>query len=208
MDIVLASASPRRAFLLRQIGVPFNVVNVPIEEGVPQRPWVKWVQDVACRKAEAALDHNLSNIILAADTVVVHQEEVLGKPANQQDAYRMLKSLSGLEHQVITGICVIHYSKQNFLKYYQDAAITRVFFKDLSEREIKYYLATEEPMDKAGAYGIQGMGGLLVERIEGCYYNVVGLPLVKTMDILRKCGIEILGEKFDEKKEPSQSYSH
>ena len=118
--------------------------------------------------------------------------QLLGKPKDTDDAARMLAFLSGAVHAVMTGVCVLR-QQADELRFFQEVEITKVHFRSLTEEEIAAYLASGEPFDKAGAYGIQGLGGLLVERIEGCYYNVVGLPLVKTMQLLRKCGIKILG---------------
>lgn len=194
MELILASGSPRRAELLKQMGLTFSVQPSEIEEGKPQKPWNSWVQELSAAKARA-LDRSEGQIIIAADTIVVHGNRVLGKPTSAEEAVEMLRCLSGSVHEVLTGICVLgSILNSERTAELKDVEVTRVFFRQLTKKEILSYAATGEPLDKAGAYGIQGLGGLLVERIEGCYYNVVGLPLVKTMSLLRKFGIEVLGE--------------
>lgn len=190
MDIILASGSPRRAELLRRLGIPFRIAISKVKEGTPYPPWTQWVKELACHKAQAIASSS-GDIILAADTIVVKDNVVLGKPADEQEAEKMLTFLAGDVHEVITGICVIDCLHD---RVWQDMEITKVYFRQLTSDEIKAYLAYNESLDKAGAYGIQGVGSLLVEKIEGCYYNVVGLPLVKTMTLLRKCGVKILGQ--------------
>jgi len=191
MEIILASASPRRAELLKQIGVSFRVVPSYIEEGQPRQPWSDWVQDLAREKALAVIAQP-GEIVLAADTIVVLGEKVLGKPRDNEEAAAMLRSLSGSCHQVMTGICLVC-GGASPSRVYQGVEITQVTFRHLSEAEIANYVASGEPLDKAGAYGIQGLGALLVKEIQGCYFNVVGLPLVKTMELLRNCGVPLLG---------------
>lgn len=189
MDIVLASGSPRRAELLTQIGISYRVVTSKIKEDKPSAPLPQWVQNLALHKAQAVAAFT-GEIILAADTIVVKEGKTLGKPVDRREAEEMLAFLSGEVHEVMTGISVVNRLTG---QVFQDIEVTKVYFRTLTTREIKAYAASKEPLDKAGAYGIQGLGGLLVEKIEGCYYNVVGLPLVKTMNLLRKCGVPILG---------------
>lgn len=207
MKLILASHSPRRAELLRQMGLVFQIMASGIEESNAVSPYADWVRHIACLKAEvvaeivtgtpeqAEQDQSVRQegegpIILAADTIVVKDGQLLGKPADENEAAQMLRFLSGGVHEVMTGLCVLNLQTK---QVWQDVERTSVYFRSLTEREISAYIASGEPLDKAGAYGIQGLGGLLVERIEGCYYNVVGLPLVKTMDYLRLCGVKILG---------------
>lgn len=196
MEIVLASASPRRAELLRQVGLAFRIVPSRVKEGIPTQPPAQWVQDAAKAKALSLLFPPTGEVILAADTVVVLGERILGKPCDDGEAAAMLALLSGKVHEVITGVCVVHRpgKEEKPVRIFQDYETTRVFFRKLTTWEISAYVATREPLDKAGAYGIQGLGALLVEKIEGCYFNVVGLPLVKTMQLLRQCGVAVLGE--------------
>lgn len=194
MEIVLASASPRRAELLRQMGVNFRVVPSRVDEGTPEWPLKQWIRDAARAKAVSLLPRE-GEVILAADTIVVLGERVLGKPADDSEAVAMLELLSGKAHEVITGVCVIPPMgrDEHAARVYRDVETTKVYFRELTPQEITAYVATAEHRDKAGAYGIQGRGALLVERIEGCYSNVVGLPLVKTMQLLRQCGVTVLG---------------
>lgn len=191
MEIILASASPRRAQLLNQVGIPFRAVPSLIEEGQPCRPWSQWVQGLSRAKA-LSVTAGEGQIVLGADTIVICRDKVLGKPGDKEEAQEMLASLAGTHHEVMTGICLVNYHAAGY-ETYQDVEITRVHFRSLTADEIKTYAASGEPLDKAGAYGIQGLGALLVEKIEGCYFNVVGLPLVKTMQLLRRCGVTVLG---------------
>ncbi|MFY9174327.1 MAG: Maf family protein [Peptococcia bacterium] len=197
MEIILASASPRRAELLQQIGIKYRVEPSCITEGQPFSPWPEWVQRLAQQKA-LAVPAEKGDVVLGADTIVVHSGEVLGKPKDKQEAQVMLRKLSGSNHQVMTGVCVAHYQEET-PQVKTAVEITQVTFRHLTEKEIINYVASGESLDKAGAYGIQGLGALLVERIQGCYFNVVGLPLVKIMQLLRSCGVPILGEDYHEK---------
>ncbi len=194
MKVILASSSPRRAELLKKIGLSFRVSPAEIEEGVPIPPWSEWVKTLAENKA-LAVSAEKDEVTLAADTVVVCKGRALGKPVDSEEALEMLRMLAGGVHEVMTGVCTINglRTDKKGVAMYRDVEITRVHFRDLTEQEITTYVASGEPFDKAGAYGIQGLGALLVEKIEGCYYNVVGLPLVKTMLLLRRCGINVLG---------------
>lgn len=195
MSLILASASPRRAGLLEQMGLVFRIVPSELDEGKPILPIEKWVQELSKAKA-LAVQADIGDTVLAADTVVVLEDKVLGKPESEQAAIEMLESLSGRMHYVVTGICVVYRpEKSKDMLIYQDFEITKVYFRKLSVREIRTYVKSKEPLDKAGSYGAQGLGALFVEKVEGCYYNIVGLPLVKTMHLLRKCGINILGDK-------------
>lgn len=191
MGIVLASVSPRRAELLKQIGVWAQVIPSCVAEGEAFYPWKNWVMELAKTKALAVKVQD-DDIVLAADTIVIYNNSVLSKPVDNEEAKNMLKTLSGSIHEVMTGICAVK-GMGTERKVYQDVETTKVFFRELSLKEIDAYVNSGEPLDKAGAYGIQGLGGLLVERIEGCYFNVVGLPLVKTMKLLRQCGVKVLG---------------
>jgi len=194
-DIILASASPRRYELLKQIGLKFEVVPSDVEEDVdlihaPE----ELVKELAHKKALSVA--KMINrqwpardaLVIGADTIVV-KDRILGKPENEQSAYEMLKSLGGSWHDVITGISVVGSSD---LRSVTDFEKTRVKMRELDDKIICNYIDTKEPLDKAGAYGIQGMGALLVERIEGCYFNVVGLPLFKLCRVLEKFGIYVL----------------
>lgn len=190
MDIILASGSPRRRQLLEQIGLGrFTVRSSDVDETVDHTlPPSKIVEELSLRKARAvAEDCSEHDLIIAADTIVTIEGVVLGKPLNTGDAFRMLASLSGCRHQVYTGVTVL-YRGEEITEY----EMTDVTFRELSEEEIAAYLATGEPMDKAGAYGIQGVGALLVERIDGDYFNVMGLPLCRLGRMLTHFGLSLL----------------
>jgi septum formation protein len=185
--IILASNSPRRRELLTQIGLIFTVAPVDVDESVltGEAPEA-CASRLALDKAHAAGRRSGEDIVIAADTIVVVDGAVLGKPADAADARRMLERLSGKEHAVITGLAVLDAASGRSIVR---TSVTKVVFRDLSQREIDAYVATGEPLDKAGAYGIQERGALLVERIEGCYSNVVGLPLSLLGEMLREFGI-------------------
>jgi len=180
--LILASASPRRRALLEQVGYEFDVRPADEVEG-PRLPGES-PPDYARRSAElkaAAVSREAPDaLVLGADTVVAVGDAVLGKPADAADARRMLADLSGTSHWVHTGISVAVGGEV----VGSDVVSTEVFFRALSSEEIADYVATGEPLDKAGAYGIQGRGALLVEKVNGCYFNVVGLPLSRTRELL------------------------
>ena len=185
--IILASNSPRRRELLAQIGLSFTVDPADVDESVlPGESPEAYAVRVALDKARIAAKRAVEGIIIAADTIVVVGEAILGKPADAADARRMLTDLSGREHKVVTGLAVVDAAT---VRSAARISATRVWFRVLSDREITAYVATGEPLDKAGAYGIQERGALLVERIEGCYSNVVGLPLSLLGEMLREFGI-------------------
>lgn len=170
--LVLASQSPRRAEILRQAGIPFTVRTVPVDETpLPDEKPEDYVRRVAEMKA-LAVDATPHEVVLGADTTVVIDGEMLAKPDNEADARRMLSLLSGRRHEVMTGICL-----RQGPHVIRDCAVTRVWFAAMSEREIADYAASGEPLDKAGAYAIQGLASKFVVRIEGCYFNVMGLPV-------------------------------
>ena len=172
MDLILASQSPRRSELLSIAGIPFRVRSrsVPEIRGAGESA-ENYVRRLAREKAEAARE-GANEIILGADTVVVLNEDVLEKPADAAEARSMLRRLSGRTHTVITGICFLHPSGSVV-----DVASTRVQFVEMTEAEIEAYVSSGEPLDKAGAYAIQGLASKFVERIDGCYFNVMGLPV-------------------------------
>jgi nucleoside triphosphate pyrophosphatase len=174
--LVLASQSPRRRELLQVAGFDFTVRAKPVEEiRAPGESPVDYVTRLAREKAEAARE-SPREIVLGADTTVVVGDQVLEKPVDASDARRMLRALSGRDHIVITGICLLSPLIKP-LGAIVDHETTRVHFVELSDREIDDYVATGEPMDKAGAYAIQGLASKFVDRIDGCYFNVMGLPL-------------------------------
>lgn len=185
--IILASSSPRRKEILAKYNVDFSIVKSDIEEKtfVGERP-EQIAMSLAFQKSFNISKLYPDNIIIGADTIVAYEDEILGKPKDEEDAFRILKLLSGKTHNVITGISIINLNSKIKIVDYEN---TKVKFRDLDDDKIYKYLKTKEYVDKAGSYGIQGYGALLVEKIEGCYLNVVGLPLVK-LDIL-------LGEYFN-----------
>ncbi len=170
--LVLASQSPRRAEILRQAGIPFTVRTAPVDETpLPGERPVDYVLRVAEWKA-LAVPIGPGEIVLGADTTVVAEGEMLGKPADPADARRMLAALAGRRHEVLTGICL-----RRTAGIVRDRASTEVWFAPMSAAEIDSYVASGEPMDKAGAYAIQGLASRYIEKIAGCYFNVVGLPV-------------------------------
>lgn len=181
MNVILASQSPRRKELMSLFGVPFTIRVADIDETMDaaKAPYDE-VARVSRLKA-LAIDREETDIVIAADTIVVCDGQVLGKPADEADAYRMLSLLSGRSHQVMTGLTVMQGDK-----IITHTEVTDVFFRPLTEKEILAYIATKEPMDKAGSYGIQQKGGLFVEKINGDYFNVVGLPVCRLGQILEE----------------------
>ncbi len=191
MDIVLASASPRRRELLTRMGLTFRVVVSHADEAVDKTlPSQEQVRRVSRRKADAvAALEGPEPVIIAADTVVSIDGLVLGKPASPREAEEMLARLSGREHRVFTGVTVAQGERRT--TFHQETAVV---FRALTAGEIAGYVRTGEPMDKAGAYGIQGRGSLLVERIQGDYFNVMGLPVCQLGLVLGEFGVPLLEE--------------
>ncbi|MGE5570081.1 MAG: Maf family protein [Rhodospirillales bacterium] len=178
--LILASRSPRRHEILKLAGIPFVARPAEIDEARRAgEDACAYAKRVAREKAEA-VQAAPGDLVLGADTVVVIDGETLGKPSDAADAARMLRMLSGREHIVITAICLL-----NGGRAIEDAEKTRVRFVPLSEEEIQEYISTGEPMDKAGAYAIQGLGSKFVDRVEGCYFNVMGLPIARLYRHLR-----------------------
>ncbi|MGQ9900972.1 MAG: Maf family protein [Fimbriimonadales bacterium] len=188
---VLASGSPRRQSLMRLFGKPFEVHPAQIEEHLPprvSRPALLG-RRLARAKAEAVAPHYTDALIIAADTLVVIDGQVLGKPADAREAHEMLRLLSGRTHTVITALCLLLRREGRTVRLVQDAPRSRVTFRPLSDDWIRWYIATGEPFDKAGAYGIQEYGALLIEKVQGCYFNVVGLPLATLAQRLEELGL-------------------
>lgn len=190
-DIILASGSPRRRELLTRLGLVFTIIPAEIEEDITalQQP-EDLVRKIAFQKACYVSKRLNQGLIISADTIVVLAGQVLGKPVSETDAFEKLRMLSGKCHEVITGVCVMDVDSGNIQL---ESETTRVFFREISDQEINLYIAAGECLDKAGAYGIQGLGSLFVDRIEGCYYNVVGLPLTRLYLMLVKQGVNLLG---------------
>lgn len=180
--LILASASPRRKELLSQLGYAFTVLATHVEERrEPHESAHDYVARLSMDKAKAALVLEPDAVVVGSDTVVVCEQQVLEKPHDLEHARQMLQMLSGREHQVMTAVTVISQDKHETV-----VVSTSVWFKPLSENEIEQYWHTGEPCDKAGSYGIQGIGGRFVTRIEGSYHAVVGLPLFETDQLLQK----------------------
>lgn len=189
MEVILASQSPRRKELMGLFHFPFTVRVADIDETMDDtRSAQEEVARVSLRKAQAVA-HQADDIVIAADTIVVCEGQILGKPHDETDAQRMLTLLSGRDHQVMTGMTVLRGDRQVVC-----TEVTDIHFRTLSEKEIRAYIATGEPMDKAGAYGIQGGGALFAEKMVGDYYNVMGLPVCRLGQILREIAPEIMEE--------------
>lgn len=185
--LILASSSPRRQELLREAGIVFHVhpAHIPEERNDGETP-LKYACRLAQEKTQAVAGDFLGRYILGADTIVVVDGEILEKPRDASDAARMLRLLSGRGHQVITAVCLVTPQR----RFQTRSAITLVYFRDVSEEEIQRYIAGGEPMDKAGAYAIQGGAGHWVQRIEGDYTNVVGLPMTMVQEMLSENGFK------------------
>ena len=190
MKIILASQSPRRKELLERMGIrDFETISPNVDEsafhGLPPEELVRRLS--AEKAAAVAGKVGEDAIVIAADTVVALEGAVLGKPADELDAFKMLSALSGVRHQVYTGVTVCRGGEKQTAH-----EVTDVTFRELSEGEIEDYIATGEPMDKAGAYGIQGYGALLIQGISGDYYNVMGLPVCRLSGMLARFGVDCL----------------
>lgn len=188
--IILGSGSPRRKELLSQIGVPFEVRVSEKEELYTQTIPKEIVKELALMKAENVASElpAKNTIVIGADTVVVHQDQILGKPKDEQDAFRMIQSLQGDVHQVYTGVAILDFDEDGEKTVISHAVETRVSVNPMSEEEIWKYVQSKEPMDKAGAYGIQGKFSAFIEKIEGDYFNVVGLPVSYVYQMLKQLG--------------------
>ena len=175
-EIILASRSPRRAALLRQMNIEFRIKAIEVSEDSDKKNDPEaFVKEISLRKAKAAADEVRTGLIIAADTIVYLQGEILGKPNSVAEAKEMLSKLSRNTHEVYTGFTLLLKKGRT----YQDVEKTRVTFRELEGWEIDAYVATGSPMDKAGSYGIQDQSGFFVEKIEGCFFNVVGFPITK-----------------------------
>jgi septum formation protein len=183
-SLILASASPRRRELLEQAGIEYIVDPADIDEAeVPGETPEQHVVRLALAKAVAVASRYREGLVLGADTVVVVDGDILGKPVDAEDAARMLRSLSGRTHTVLTGIALVD-AKGGSARSAVES--TEVAFSGMSDKDIENYIRTGEPMDKAGAYGIQGRAAIFVEKVEGCFFNVVGLPLSRLQRLLKE----------------------
>ncbi len=184
--LILASASPRRKELLELLQLPFEVISSEVEEVVDENLHpADMVQLLAKQKAESVAKTNDHAYVIGSDTLVVFQGKMLGKPKNEKEAMEMLTMLSGQTHEVYTGVSIVYNEK-----HHSFCEKTTVTFYTLTQREIEEYIKTGESMDKAGSYGIQGFGALLVKEINGDYYAVMGLPIARTKRELIKCGLK------------------
>lgn len=182
--LILASRSPRRAEILRAVGWPFEAVASNIDETRgPHEDAVSYVKRLAQTKAETVAKQFPEALVVGADTVVLVDDEILGQPRDENDARRMLNLLSGKWHEVLTGVALVNKSSGNGVLVKHE--LTRVLFAGLSEEEIDEYISTREPMDKAGAYAIQGRAALFIEKIKGDYFNIVGLPIRLVYELIR-----------------------
>jgi septum formation protein len=187
MKLILASSSPRRAGILRDAGLSFSVLSSAVDESpIPGETPHQHVQRLADAKGELVAARAVGPaIVLSADTVVVIDDQILGKPTSTDEARRMLELFSGRKHAVITGVTLLRLPDMERRRFVES---TLVHFAELSRDEISRYLSTSEPYDKAGAYAIQGRAGRYIPRIEGCYFNVVGLPLARVIASLHELG--------------------
>ena len=187
MQLILASASPRRKALLSLFGIPFTVRAADIDETMdPEKPPFDEVARVSRLKA-LAVRREEEYVVIAADTIVVCQGKVLGKPHSEAEAASMLRLLSGRDHQVMTGCTILYGDRAETF-----TEVTSLHFRPLSEKEIQKYVQSGEPMDKAGAYGIQGGAALFCEKLEGDYYNVMGLPVCRLYETLCRTAPEVM----------------
>lgn len=185
ISLVLASTSPRRAQFLNELNIQYEVCNPNVDENMePGKSASNLALELALKKAKACYEQD--KIILGMDTVVVARSTVLGKPVDAEDARRMLKRLSGQTHRVITGVALLWNRKRAV-----SSETTRVTFRKLTASEIQWYVDSGEPFDKAGAYGIQGLGRLLIKKVDGCYFNVVGFPVNGFLSCLERLGFSV-----------------
>lgn len=200
--VILASESPRRKEIMEQMGIPFQSMGSSLDEVVEEKEPAAMVQALAATKAKDIAskiaeekDMAADSIIIGADTMVFFRENVLGKPKDKADAMRMLQMLSGEEHEVYTGVNIIIRPVQGHMESISFAACTKVLMRALTREQIENYVATGEPMDKAGAYAIQGRFGIYISEIHGDYYNIVGFPIAKIHEKLLEHGIDLLDFK-------------
>lgn len=186
--MILASASPRRKEILENFGFSFKTIVKNIDETSDKTRAEEKILEIAEKKARAAAKDFPDENVVGADTVVVVDGKILGKPKDEKEASAMLKSLSGRSHEVITAFSFINLNKNIS---YSECEVTKVYFKSLTDSEINWYINTKEPMDKAGAYGIQGKGAFFVEKIEGDFFSVMGFPLGRFVRFLNKTGFNL-----------------
>ncbi|MDD2619182.1 MAG: Maf family protein [Syntrophomonadaceae bacterium] len=189
--IILASQSPRRRNLLDMLGLDFISIPADTDEFFyPGEKAQQGAERIARQKAVSVARKLSDGLVIAADTVVCCGGEIMGKPCDNEDAFKKLSILSGNSHQVITALCLIDIKKQDIAV---ESELTTVYFRYISPGEILAYIATGEAADKAGAYGIQGLASVFIDKIDGCYFNVVGLPVSRLYKALKRQGIDLLG---------------
>jgi septum formation protein len=192
MPLILASASPRRRKLLAGCRIPFEIMPSTIDEHpLPDEPAEAYVRRLALAKAESVAQHHPDAVVLGADTIVTIDGLLLGKPQTLDEARQMLNRLCGRGHEVLTGVAVVagRTAGSSGCRWANEVVASRVLMRQFTAATIAWYIATGEPLDKAGAYAVQGLGAALVERVEGSYTNAVGLPLTETLSLLRRFGI-------------------
>ncbi len=188
--IILASASPRRKELLEKIGLKFEAEPSDYEEYLPSEGEPhELAKKLSLEKAERVARRHKKAIVIAADTFLVFRGKLLGKPRNEAEAKEMLKALNGMSHSVITGFTIVDTDNKKILT---KSVETKIYLRKLTAKEIDAYVKSKEPLDKAGAYAIQGLGSVIVEKIEGDYFNVIGLPLSALAESLKEFGVRIL----------------
>jgi len=189
VKLILASSSPRRQAYLKDLGIAFRRVSPDVDERRRRAESPRaYVRRLAVKKASVVSERYPRSWVVSADTTVVVDKRVLGKPRNPAEARKMLRKLSGRSHRVLSGIALVHRAESVVRSA---VSSTRVFIRRLSDDEIRWYVSTGEPLDKAGAYGAQGKGGLLVARVEGSFSNVVGFPLEKFYELWKACGLPL-----------------
>ena len=186
--MILASNSPRRKEILENFGFNLKVITKNIDEVSDEKNIIKRIEDIARKKVLTVAEVYPNEFVVGADTVVVVDDKILGKPKDKKDIYEMLHSLSGRSHKVITSFSFVNISKNISIS---DSEVSEVFFKNITDEEISWYIGTKEPFDKAGSYGIQGKGSYFVERIDGDFFAVMGFPIGKFVRTLVKNNISL-----------------
>ena len=186
--MILASNSPRRKEILENFGFNLKVITKNIDEVSDEEDIIKRIEDIARKKVLAVAEVYPNEFVVGADTVVVVDDKILGKPKDKKDIYEMLHSLSGRSHKVITSFSFVNISKNISIS---DSEVSEVYFKNITDEEISWYIGTKEPFDKAGSYGIQGKGSYFVERIDGDFFAVMGFPIGKFVRTLAKNSISL-----------------
>ncbi|WP_297406003.1 nucleoside triphosphate pyrophosphatase [uncultured Cetobacterium sp.] len=186
--MILASKSPRRKEILQQMGFNLEIKVKEIEEISDKEELTEQIMDISKKKVMEVANENRDSFVVGADTVVEIDGKVLGKPKDEIEAKNMLKLLSGRGHRVVTALTLVNKEKNISIS---DYVKSEVFFREITEEEIDWYISTKEPMDKAGSYGIQGLGAVFVERIDGDFFSIMGFPINKFMNILKNIGFTV-----------------